>query len=109
MAYTEQSLPFAAGSHESFVAAVRAEATRETKTCAYLRLLAKRGPLTDHEARSATGWPLSSVNSIRNGAKTCGLVEKGGYAKPSPFGGNPCRVWQLTDAGRAAVERMGNR
>lgn len=105
MPYTEQSLPFARDSHESHSAAVRAAATRETKTRAYIRLLAKRGPLTDHEARAAMGWPLSSVCSIRNGAITCGLVEKGGYAKQGPYD-RACRVWQLTDAGRAAVERM---
>lgn len=105
MSYTEQGLPFAAGSHESYQAAVRATETRETKTRAYLRLLAKRGPSTDHEVRAVTGWPLSSVNSIRNGAKQCGLVEKGDYAKQSPYN-RPCRVWQLTEAGRAAVERL---
>jgi hypothetical protein len=103
MPYTVQGLPFAKDSHESYQAAVRAASTRETKTAAYLKLLARRGPLTDHEARAALGLPLSSICSIRNGAKTCGLVEKGAYAKPSPLGGNPCRVWQLSEAGRAVV------
>lgn len=78
---TAMGLPFAKGSHESYVAAVRAAETRETKTRAYLRLLARRGPLTDHEARASLGYPLSSVNSIRNGAITCGLVEKGGLCE----------------------------
>lgn len=105
MAYTAQSLPFAAGSHESHQAAVRAAETRGDKTRAYLRLLARRGPLTDHEVRTSTGWPLSSVNSIRNGAMKCGLVEKGDYAKTGPYE-RACRVWQLTDAGRVAVEAM---
>jgi hypothetical protein len=108
MAYTSQSLPFAAGSHESYQAAVRAEATRETKTRAYIRLLARRGPLTDHEARASLGLPLSSICSIRNGTVKCGLVEKGGYAKQGPYD-RACRVWQLTDAGRAASARMQDR
>lgn len=100
-----QGLPFAAGSHESHQAAVKAAASRGAKTEAYLRLLARRGPLTDHEVRASTGWPLSSVNSIRNGVMTCKLVEKGGYSKPSPYGVK-CRVWQLTDAGRSVVARI---
>lgn len=109
MPYTDQSLPFAKGSHESYQAAVKAEATRETKTAAYLRFLFRRGPATDHEAATALRLPLSSICSIRNGAKHCGLVEKGDYAKPSPYGGSPCRVSQLTEAGRASVARMQER
>lgn len=100
-----QSLPFATGSHESHQAAVRASSSRETKTREYLRYLGRRGPATDHEARAALGYPLSSICSIRGGAMQCGLVEKGSYAKQSPYD-RPCRVWQLTDAGRAAVDRM---
>lgn len=98
-----QGLPFAAGSHESHQAAVKASATRGEKTSAYLRFLSKHGARTDHEAAAYLRYPLSSINSIRNGAIVCGLVQKGAYAKPSPHGGNPCRVWELTDAGRAAV------
>lgn len=105
MPYTEQGLPFASGSHESHQAAVSAEATRGRKTRQYLRLLAQRGPMTDHEVRVSTGWPLSSVNSIRNGAMHCGLVEKGGYAKQGPYE-RSCRVWQLSECGRAAVAVM---
>lgn len=97
-----QGLPFAAGSHESHQGAVRAATTRQSKTAAYLALLARRGPLTDHEARASLGYPLSSVCSIRNGAMSCGLVEKGDYAKESPYGVK-CRVWQLTERGRRSV------
>jgi hypothetical protein len=105
MPFTDQGLPFAPGSHESYQAAVRASGTRETKTRAYLRFLAQHGPATDHEARAALGLPLSSINSIRNGAKACGLVEKGSTTRPSPYGVQ-CRVWILTPAGRRAVEAM---
>lgn len=106
MPYTDQGLPFAKGSHESHQAAVRALSTRETKTKAYLRLLARRGPCTDHEAHAALRLPLSSICSIRNGAKLCGLVQKGTETAPSPFGGNACRKWELTEAGRSAVAKM---
>jgi hypothetical protein len=105
MPYTNSGLPFAADSHESYVAAVKASATRETKTKAYLRLLAKMGPLTDHEARAALTLPLSSINSIRANCIHCGLVEKGSTTRPSPYGGSACRVWCLTRAGRAVVEQ----
>lgn len=108
MPYTDAGLPFASGSHESHQAAVKASASRETKTRAYLRLLYRRGPLTDHEARAALGLPLSSICSIRNGAIHAGLVDKGETTRPSPFGGNACRVWVLNSAGRAAVAAMGD-
>ncbi len=102
----EQGLPFAPGSHESHQAAVHQLASRETKTRAYLRFLYRHGPATDHEARAALRLPLSSICSIRNGVKAAGLVEKGDTTRPSPYGGNACRVWVLNSAGRAAVAAM---
>lgn len=101
MPYTDQGLPFAAGSHESYQAAVDAAATRQTKTAAYLQLLARRGPQTDHEAASALRLPLSSICSIRNGAVKCGLVEKGSTTAPSQYG-KACRKWYLSAAGARA-------
>lgn len=106
MPFTEQGLPFAAGSHESYQAAERQLSSRAVKTRRYLRLLATAGPQTDHEARAYFGWPLSSINSIRNGAMTCGLVQKGSETAPSPYGGSACRKWELTDAGRAFVATL---
>lgn len=105
MPYTEQGLPFVAGSHESYRAAVKATASRETKTKAYLRLLYRRGPLTDHEARAALDLPLSSICSIRNGAKSAGLIEKTELTRTSEYG-SPCRCWYLSAAGIAAVKAM---
>jgi len=102
MPYTDTGLPFASGSHESHQAAVHQLASRETKTRAYLRFLAKQGPSTDHEAASALRLPLSSITSIRNGAMRCGLVEKGETTRLGPYG-HECRVWLLNRAGRAAV------
>ena len=102
---TQTGLPFASGSHESWSAAVKASATRETKTRAYLQLLRKRGPLTDDEVARATRWPRSSVCSIRNGAVKCGLVEKGFTTRESQYGVQ-CRTWCITKAGKAAVAAM---
>lgn len=103
MPYTESGLPFVSGSHESYRAAVKASATRGVKTAAYLRLLYQQGPLTDHEAAGALDLPLSSINSIRNGAMHSGLVERGSTTRVSQYG-SPCRTWYLTPAGIAAVK-----
>jgi hypothetical protein len=100
MPHTDQGLPFAAGSQESYQAAHHAAEARETKTRTYLRYLAQR-PATDHEAAAALGWPLSSINSIRNGVAL--LVEKTAETRESMYG-HPCRVYALNRAGRAVVE-----
>lgn len=105
MGYTAQGLPFATGSHTSHKAAVSVAATRKTKTARYLRHLAQHGPQTDHEAATALGLPLSSINSIRNGAASCGLVGRGVAERPSVYG-RACATWMLTAAGTSAVEKM---
>lgn len=97
------SLPFAKDSETSYQAALKQVGTRGAKTQAYLRLLAEHGPQTDHEAASGLRLPLSSINSIRNGAVACLLVEKGFTKRPGPYG-NDCQVWVLTAAGRRVVE-----
>lgn len=103
MAYSDTDLPFAANSHESWVAAVKAGETRASKTKAYLRFLATHGPAIDHEAASALRVPLSTINSVRNGAMRCGLVERGFTTRLSPYGVQ-ARVWVLSTAGQRAVE-----
>jgi DNA-binding IclR family transcriptional regulator len=105
--YTDTGLPFAAGSHESHQAAVKASATRATKTAAYLRLLA-RGPLTDDEVARRTGWPRSSICSIRGAVMACGLVQRGFTTRVSQFG-VACRTWTLTAAGRKVVATQEGR
>lgn len=40
---------------------------RKDKTARYLALLTAWGSLTDQRVAELTGWPLSSVNSIRGG------------------------------------------
>lgn len=100
--YTQEGLPFARRSHTSYKAAVSVIATRETKTRAYLRLLYRRGALTDHEAHAALDLPLQSICSIRNGVMTSGLVRKGIEERVSPYG-KDCATWMLTDAGRVFV------
>ncbi len=71
--------------HRSAQAAQQASATRVTKTMQYIALIEKYGRvgISDHQASKAMGWPLSSVNSIRNGC--AGLVE----ANPDQFGVSP--------------------
>lgn len=75
------------GGHTSRKAAASQRAKgRGKKTQAYLRYLYDRGPRIDHEAARDMGWPLSSVNSIRNGAMDCGLVGRGVAIRTSPHG-----------------------
>lgn len=68
------SLPFSGSTpisrHRSAQAAQAAAQTRVTKSLRYLDILQEAGErgLSDHEVAHMTGWPLSSVNSIRNGA-----------------------------------------
>lgn len=72
--------------HHSYEAAKAAAETRVTKSLRYLDLLNKAGErgLSDHETAKMTGWPMSSVTSIRNG---CGpLVEPGARVDVSPYG-----------------------
>lgn len=104
MPYTlQESLPFAKNSETSYQAALSQIGKRGPKTKRYLILLAS-GALTDHQAAASLRLPLSSICSIRNGAVACALVEKAEDKRPSPFGGNPCQTWRLTDAGCRAVE-----
>lgn len=84
------SLPFSGRTqmsrHRSAQAAQAAAQTRVTKSLRYLRMLSEaseRG-LSDHETAALNGWPLSSVNSIRNGCG--GLVVPGTREALSPFG-----------------------
>ena len=86
------SLPFAGATpisrHRSAQAAQAASRTRVTKTLRYLDLLLEAGEdgLSDHETVRLTGWPLSSVNSIRNGATCAALVVPSSRAGVSPYG-----------------------
>lgn len=85
------SLPFSGSTpisrHRSAQAAQAASSTRVTKTLRYLDLLAEAGEngLSDHETVALTGWPLSSVCSIRNGAAKAGLVVAGHRVGVSPY------------------------
>lgn len=71
------SLPFAShaphliSAHHSAMAAEQAVSARARKSAAYLELVEHAGVagLTDHETVAATGWPMSSVCSIRNGVR----------------------------------------
>ena len=84
-------LPFSGSTpssrHHSAEAAREATKTRGEKSLRYLQALREAGEmgLTDHQAASLLGWPLNSINSIRNG---CGaLVEARTDARGvSPWG-----------------------
>ena len=73
--------------HHSAMAAQEAARDRDTKSFKYLQALREAGEmgLTDHQAAALLGYPLNSINSIRNG---CGpLVEARTDARGlSPFG-----------------------
>lgn len=83
MPYTEQSLPFSGSTamsrHASFTGAQAAARSRREKTLRYVDLLKSQGPLTDQDAAAMLGWPLSSINSIRNGLSMVNLIEARGY------------------------------
>jgi hypothetical protein len=64
--------------HASYTGAVVAMRSRGVKTQMYLQWLRRNGPATDHQAHDATGLPLATVNSIRNGLVTAGLVISAG-------------------------------
>ncbi len=86
------SLPFSGATpisrHRSAEAAQAASSTRVTKTRRYLEWLEQAGEagLSDHETVRLTGWPLSSVCSIRNGAVRAGLVVPASRVGVSPYG-----------------------
>jgi DNA-binding IclR family transcriptional regulator len=77
---TPASLPFSGSTpisrHHSAKAAEAARETRLTKTTSLLCLLrtAPRG-LTDHDIVRLTGWPMSTVCSVRNGLLRANLIE----------------------------------
>jgi hypothetical protein len=97
------SQPFAKGSHTSWKAAraVRRE-ERGAKTLRYLTLLDSHENLTDPEVHKITGWPRSSICSIRHALEHALLVTKTGQERNSPYG-LACAAYRLTDAGRAAL------
>lgn len=84
------SLPFSGISpiarHHSYEAAKDASETRVTKSLRYLELLKEAGEkgLSDHETAKATGWPLSSVTSIRSGVRC--MVTTADRVDISPYG-----------------------
>ncbi len=79
MPWTQQGIPWTgaepASQHASWTGAKAAEPTRAAKTKRYVELLKRHGSLTDQQVATITGWPLSSVNSIRNGLGDLVVVE----------------------------------
>jgi hypothetical protein len=89
---TREGLPWsgrtAISKHRSAQAAQAAAQTRVFKSLRYLDLLTEAGArgLSDHETHAATGWPISSVCSIRGGLMEAGLVVPGERVGVSPYG-----------------------
>jgi hypothetical protein len=106
MPFTQEGLPFVAGSHQSWKSARRVDLSdRATKTRRYLELLAEHGTLTDPEVVALTNWPRSSICSIRFAVEQALLVEKSGKERPSPYQ-RACAAYRLTLAGRHAIEAL---
>lgn len=112
MPYTAKDSPYAPGPNgeTSHAAAKVADAKREQRSRLYLKLLLRLGPLTDHQVHAAFAWPISSVNSLRGGLmlRAVPLVERGAEQRRTPHG-HLAWVWQLTEAGRVAVQAMAPR
>lgn len=90
----------------SKAAAKAVSAARVTKTAAYLLWLRDHGPASDHDAREHFGWPMSSVNSIRNGindrARQANQPEpiRAFGSKVGPFGYENT-LWEVVDGCRS--------
>ncbi len=89
--------------HCSQQAAVGAMSTRAAKSRRYLAWLAAVERATDAAAAEYFGWPLSSINSIRNGLFDKGYIGVFGVAK-SRFN-KSVTLWKVSDHGRAQVGR----
>ncbi len=114
-------VPFAPGSHTSFVSAlIEARSTfRGRKTRAYLLALAAAGStgLSDQEAAAALTRrlvlprgrcvPVQSICSIRAAVAEALLLEKGAIVT-GDFG-RPVQRWRLNAAGQAAAVHVGDR
>lgn len=85
------SVPFAKGSHTSWKSAQAVKPGRELKI-AKLRALYQGGSYSDHEIHALTGWPISSVCSLRNALKL-ELVKDGTVIGPY---GLPNDRWKLS-------------
>ena len=67
--------------HAGWIGARKALETRTWKRQAYEQLIRNHGPMTDNEAATVLGWPLSSVCSTRNG-----ILELAKHrGEPAPF------------------------
>ncbi len=72
-------LPFANGSHSSYMGAVEAQKTAQGKQRRYLKVLAHHVDLTDDEASVLTDIRPSSICSTRNAVMKRGLVVANGH------------------------------
>ena len=74
MSSTQTGLPFATGSHTSWLGAVDAEGRAPNQTLLLLEIYAKRGPLSDWQVHKLTGWERTTVNARRRPLVVRGIV-----------------------------------
>lgn len=105
---TSLSLPFhgetLVARQHSATGAAAAQEKRATHTKHYLDHLARHGVFgqSDHEAAQALGYPLSSINSIRNGVRR--LVWAADRAQCSPVNPKIKRTrWRLATEAEQAI------
>lgn len=93
-ALTVAPSPFPQARETSAIAAVAAQATRATKATRLLDLVRAAGPagLSDPEIARATGWPRSTVCSVRNAVRS--RLRPTGERRASEWG-QPCTCWRL--------------
>lgn len=98
MPITQDGLPFTGRTprsrQNSYLAAVRAGNDRASKSARYLAWLTSTKGASDHAAALHFAWPLSSVNSIRNGLMSRGLIHAIGDCD-GPFD-RRVTVWAVT-------------
>lgn len=88
---TEPSLPFAPGSHTSLKAALSAVEAAPRKRAQLRALYEAHGALSDPEVEMLTGWPRSTICSVR--ASLMHKLVKDGTAKSK--WGKDCDRWRL--------------
>lgn len=103
MAYHQNGLPFATGSHSSYRGAQHAAVRRGQKLMHLLRAYLRAGErgLTGHEAVAATGLPMSSLCSLRCALRDAGELRREG--ERMGLYGVSVDVDVITAAGRVAV------
>lgn len=95
MPYTDQGLPFQAGSASSYDGAQVAAPKAGTQKAIVLQAIQEHGPVTDHQIETLTKLPLNIVNARRNALWKDGLIGPADMVK-GPFRAKNQR-WKVTN------------